>query len=127
MYSDPTGERRDPLQELEERITRFRAKHIKPAYRKKGWSDAKIERAIQQMRADNRPLPKFSGVRKDLRCALAELATDCGSIHVLAHEFRGAIDDEAIAAKRDAINTTLLVEDDAAILPDVLYEIRGER
>lgn len=50
MYADPATE--DAPSARDERLATFRQKHSKPKYRKRGWSDAKIERAIHQMKED---------------------------------------------------------------------------
>ncbi|HEV7764362.1 MAG TPA: hypothetical protein VGQ76_05135 [Thermoanaerobaculia bacterium] len=123
MYSDSGAE--NPRPSIEDRIATFRAKHAKPKFRKQGWSDAKIERAVEQMRQDVTPSwhAEFDGLRIDVRRALAELARMTKSVALLVHPFSGSVDTETIRAQRQNISVAKLIDDESPIATDVLYLI----
>lgn len=61
-------------------------------YRKKGWSAAKIERALAGRR------PKTQPVCELFKDAFAATVRSCGSARILAHNFKGNVDTESIGS-----------------------------
>jgi hypothetical protein len=106
-------------------MERFRRKHSQPKYRKRGWTDTKIERALEQMKDDveRRPKSDLRGLRIDLRRAITDLASSAGPARVLAHYFSGGIDDETIHASHATVAASQLLTDDSLVAPDVWYEV----
>lgn len=123
MYADPTTN--DARAAPDERFAAFRRKHSQPKYRKRGWSDAKIERAIQQMKDDatHQRSVSLRGIRIDVRRALAALAKAAGSVRTLVHFFKGSIDEEQINAYLTRVSVDQFLADETLIEPDVWYEI----
>jgi hypothetical protein len=64
-------------------------------YRKKGWSEAKIERALAASRISRERSAPGEPVLK-LMAALERQVELCGSVRVHAHEYRGAIQQEPV-------------------------------
>lgn len=120
MYADPRIE-----EPIDDRIERFRQKHSKSKYRKRGWTDQKIQRAVQQItdNVERRPKSKPRGIRVDVRCAIAELAQTAGSVRTLVHFFSGDIDQETIQAPPKTLKTRDLLADESFIVPDVWYRV----
>lgn len=101
-----------------------RAARVRKRYRKLKWSDAKIERAIEQMKDDEakRP-PDFRGLRIDVRRSIVELARSAGTARALVHFFSGSIEDEFIEAETASVSAAEFLEDDMVVECDVWYEL----
>jgi hypothetical protein len=123
MYADPATE--DAPLARDERLATFRRKHSKPKYRKRGWSDAKIERAIHQMKEDaaHRPSTALRGIRIDVRRSIAELAQAAGSVRTLVHFFSGSVAEEWISAGLTSVSVDQFMTDDSLVEPDMWYAI----
>lgn len=124
MYSDPRVP--ETSESLDERIARFRKKHQKAKYRKRGWSDARIEEAIRNMRSD---VPatngsRLRGIRIDVRRTIAELVQRVGPIRVLVHFFSGDVDKEPITAETEVVALDQFLTNDSLVLADIWYELR---
>ena len=124
MYSDPRVS--ENSESLDERIARFRKKHQKAKYRKRGWSDTRIEDTVRKMRND---VPatngsRLRGIRIDVRSAIAELVQRVGAIRVLVHFFSGDIEEEPITADTNVVALDQFSTDDSLVLPDTWYELR---
>ena len=102
--------------------------------RSKGWSEAKIARALgQRSEADSRPRSPIRGERQqaglDEWCALIRdvlALRGVASIGLLIHQYSGGIDDEAIVLqKREVVRARDLDETIlAAMRSDTIYEFR---
>lgn len=66
-------------------------------YRKSGWSQAKIERAIASQRTKARPIQV---TRSHFFDALRELLPELGTVYLLGHNFSGNQTTEEVAANR---------------------------
>lgn len=66
-------------------------------YRRLGWSETKIERAIASMRKAPRPGDGVHAVVMDLLTAVAH---DCGEVCVWVHDFTGRVEREPYAITR---------------------------
>lgn len=125
MYANPIGTEGEVT--LEDRIITFRRSHEKPKYRKQGWSDPKIARAIEQMRNDAslRPVRNQKGLRRDVKRAIVELAEMTrSSVYTLVHFFSEEIDTEAIDnVDHRCVTPDAFVSDDLMMEPDTWYEL----
>lgn len=98
--------------------TRFDEASVRRSYERKGWSKAKIDRAVAGRRPTERPI--FGAFR---RC-IAELARDLGPIRLLAHDFSGSVDSEPVAARGRERRTLEEFERDGGSYPaDVVLEL----
>ncbi len=66
--------------------------HARTRYRKRGWSDAKIERALASMRRVPEPDDGLNRVIADL---LRDLVAECGEVAVWVHDFHGKVETES--------------------------------
>lgn len=124
MYSHP--DRKEVAVPPAERARAFREKHAKPKYRKRGWTEERIERAIAQMQEPDRaPAARgFTGLRGDVRKALAEVARAAGPARLLVHRFSGIIEKERLSlAGEHRVDAAELVAGTTPVQADVLYEI----
>lgn len=102
--------------------------------RSKGWSDAKIARALgQRSEADSRPRSPVRGGREetplDEWCALIRdvlALRGVASVGLLIHQYGGGINDEVVdLQKREVVRTCDLSEAMlAAMRSDTIYEFR---
>ena len=77
------------------------AKRLRKQYAKRGWSEAKIERAVAE--ATSRPTqPEFVGLRPDVATWLATTAGDLGPLAVIVHWYRGRTDQERVPLSSEA-------------------------
>lgn len=87
---------------------------MRQKYFRRGWSYAKIERAVEQSLAA-REQPCFVGFRGDVVDVLREILQKVPRCAVLVHWYRGKVDEEAI----EIVST---LETDSASLSDVVPE-----
>ena len=95
---------------------------LRSKYKKKGWSEDKINRAI----ADKLSAQKesFKGLRPDLREQLSNIAADVGRLSVVAHFYSGGVESEAVPIMgRKIVSRDSLVTDEDAIPEDTLVEV----
>lgn len=86
-------------------------------YRKKGWSEAKIIRALKSMEAKG--TPRFIGLRQSIRDFIAELAHEFGSIYIYVYPTFGVITPK----KTTTIAVPQLLRDSSAVKSRILIEI----
>lgn len=124
LYSDPVHAEEQGV-DVESEIARFRSRHQKPRFRKRGWTDAKIERAIEDIRAAGKPVrrARFTGLRTDLAFSLAELTRRARTIALAIHFYSGDLDTEPAAITKSTLGLERFESDPTCIQPDVLYEI----
>jgi hypothetical protein len=67
---------------------------LRKRYEKRGWSAAKIERALKDASHSHRALSSFVGLRADVRDLLAELVARHGEVAVVVHFYHGDVDAE---------------------------------
>ncbi len=72
----------------EEDIQKTEKKLIKK-YRKKGWSENKIKRAITQSLSHATSNKSKAGLRDDAKMFLADIATKAGNIKIIVHMYSG--------------------------------------
>ena len=67
-------------------------------YKKKGWSNARIERAIDQTVKQRHAKGKssFVGLRPDVATIVADIARQAGRVAVIAHWYSGNTEEETI-------------------------------
>jgi hypothetical protein len=96
-YTSPLGDDDETPEELE----RKRRNKLCRKYEKKGWSEAKIERALADATAAWQRSGRhfFVGLREDVRTALARVANEAGLIYVFAHSYDGDVTSERILVK----------------------------
>ena len=70
--------------------------HLRRKYAKRGWSEAKIARAIEQTSATAGARTATSGLREDVIELLLALCDAAGSVAVFVHWYSGDVNDERI-------------------------------
>lgn len=114
--------RKPQLAESENREEKLRRKYSKPKYKKLGWTEAKIERAIADILS--KPTNEFSGLRADLRWQLCDLVADVGRVSILVHFYSGDTETDEVQIKlTKAITCKDLRDDDASVDEDSLVEV----
>jgi hypothetical protein len=68
-----------------EEAPQARAARLRRKYAKRGWSDAKVARAIAQAAVHMRPEQTFVGLRPDVRALLADWSEEIGGLAVVCH------------------------------------------
>lgn len=87
--------------------------------RKKGWSDAKINRSLDHKLEDLRP-----GLKDDLIRELASLFRKINSITLAIHWYDGEIDKEHVEfVEENRLSINDLIDDPAIVKTDVIYRI----
>lgn len=72
-------------------------------YEKKGWSDAKIGRALEQSQSSQTPPyegEEFVGLREDVVGVLAQVAMKVSKLGVLVHWYDGSVESERIPIRQ---------------------------
>jgi hypothetical protein len=107
----------------EEEINREAAERRR--YQKKGWSAAKIERALQASRVAHDRDRRGDNARRFLEAILA-LLERTRSVRIFAHMYSGLFDTESVVAKAHASLTRAAYQANHGAIPeDVLCEIAG--
>jgi hypothetical protein len=115
LYRSPN----DPIDTADE-IEKRRRK-----YQKKGWSQAKIERAIASCSRRDLERDAFAGLRPDVRSLVADVAEQASELAIIVHWYSGDVETEKIALRRThAISPADLRAADASIDLDELVWIR---
>jgi hypothetical protein len=71
---------------------------MRDRYRKRGWSEAKIDRAISRSRASPRAARSgFSGLRADVAAGILAVARDAGPLALVVHCYSGEVESERFA------------------------------
>ena len=71
---------------------------LRTRYRKRGWSEVKIDRAVSQATAKSEIVqPAFSGLRADVAAGVVAVAQSEGSIALVVHWFSGDVETEGFA------------------------------
>jgi len=76
-------------------------------YRKKGWSEAKIARALQGKFA---PDPRKDTPIEKLRELLRRLSRAPGGVRVFGHEYDGLIEEEVVVGSHETVAVDVLLE-----------------
>ena len=110
----------------ENKEEKLRRKYAKPKYKKLGWTEAKIERAIAD--SLSKPAGKFSGLRADLRWQLCDLVAEVGRVSIVVHFYSGdtETDDVPIGLKK-TISCEDLRDNDECVVEDMIVEITHKR
>lgn len=106
----------------EDKEEKLRRKYARPKYKKRGWSEDKINRAI----ADGlrKPPGELSGLRADLRWQLCDLAAEAGRVSLVVHFYSGGTETEEIPLKgKKVVRCEELQDDNYSVEEDVLVEI----
>lgn len=71
---------------------------MRDRYRKRGWSEAKIDRAISRSRASTGAVRSgFSGLRADVATGILAAARDAGPLALVVHFYSGEVESERFA------------------------------
>lgn len=76
------------------RATSSREEHLRRKYAKRGWSEAKIQRAVTQSQSAHPGPSAWSGLRLDLVDALRLTCERAGALAVVVHWYNGDIESE---------------------------------
>ena len=115
--SAPDGDAYDDIREREARLRK--------KYANKGWTDAKIQRAI----GSAHPVASsgFVGLRDDACALLAQLAREAGRVGVVVHFYSGRVEDETIHLGAVQSMTAAAIEcGEQVISPDTLTWVQCE-
>ena len=107
---------------IENNEEKLRRKYSKPKYKKSGWTEAKIERAVADSRSE--PAKDFSGLRGDLRWSLCDLVSETKRATVIVHFYSGdAATEEVQITEKKLVTRDDLQNDDESVEEDTLIEI----
>lgn len=103
------------------------AERDRARYRQKGWSEAKIQRAVEARR-QARTAAHQQGLEREavrqVRNAIAEQVRALGSVRVFAHEYQRSQDTESVgAAGRARVSLEEYLRGGGTFPPDTLVEI----
>ena len=105
-------------------IDKIRQKYQKHKYKKRGWSEAKIERAVQDKIRTMKHGP--GGLRPTLRHKLRDFVQSTDSLYIVVHWYSAEIDEESIPIKSESeIRTHDLINDDGAIIEDTWIKLKS--
>ena len=100
-------------------------KRLRTKYQKKGWSQAKIERAIGDPEHRLRQRQPFVGLRPDIRSLLADIAEQYGELAIVIHFYSGNVEDEHITLQQgDHISPSDLRDAKRTIGEDTIVWVR---
>lgn len=95
---------------------------LRSKYKKRGWSESKIERAISGKRSAQRE--SFKGLRPDLREQLCHIVSELGRLSVVVHFYSGDVESEVVLiARKVVVDCGSLMKDEDAVAEDTLVEI----
>ena len=93
-------------------------------YARRGWSPAKIQRALSQADSAHPVERSFTGIRADVREALATAASRTGCLHIFVHDYEGSVDSARITpAGRVAVGLEELRVGTVEIEQNQLYSV----
>lgn len=95
MYSPPGDAESEDRDEVD------RARKLRAKYRRKGWSDEKVARAIKESFSAQKEAPRFSGLRRDVTDLVAAISRDFGLIGMVVHQYKGSVEGEEIVILRE--------------------------
>lgn len=95
-------------------------------YRRKGWSESKIERAIASARADaaRQEREEFIGIRRDIRQVITRFVAAHTRAHVIVHWYDGSCDDEVVQSRTDSVSCKEFDSPRYCVPEDMLVEVR---
>lgn len=92
--------------------------HLQRKYASRGWSQAKIARAVKQAKEHNRSAVTWSGLRGDVIERLRSLCEAAGAIAVVVHWYSGDVESERMSLKRSLVCECCEFEARASTLPE---------
>jgi hypothetical protein len=103
-----------------------RLERLRRDYSRRGWSPAKIERALEQSAGHHKQLNQaFIALRPDVRQLLEDLSNRVGEVAVVVHWFSGLVEDERFTIKPiPAIESARLSAEEFPLNEDELLLIR---
>jgi hypothetical protein len=108
LYSRPGRPRTEQL-----------AEQLQRKYQKRGWSQAKIQRAVEQAKQSQARFPASAGgIREDVIERLQVLAESAGAVGVFAHWYGGNPESELLELKQFATCDLANLKRQAAQLPE---------
>ena len=109
--------------DIRKSIDKIRSQYAKPKYRKRGWTKAKIERAVQDKIKTMKHGP--GGLSLALRHKLSDIVRLTNSLFIVVHWYSGAIDEESISIKSESeIHAHDLINDDGAVTEDTWVALK---
>jgi hypothetical protein len=112
----------------DEEQERREIEHRRRKYKKKGWSSAKIERAIGDLHHRQPSPSEFLGIRPDLRHVLADVAEQVGELALVVHFYEGHITTEKVAiAVTSSMSPAALRAGTTPIVEDAVVWVRKSR
>lgn len=101
---------------------KLRRKYSKPKYRKSGWTEAKIQRAVAD--SLSKPAKDFSGLRSDLRWSLGDLVSETRRAVIVIHFYSGNVETEEVSiTEKKIITSEELQNNDESVKEDALIEV----
>jgi hypothetical protein len=74
--------------------------HLRKKYAKRGWSDSKIARALEQAKARDSKNLHARGIHRDVVSRLQELCRAAGSVAVVVHWYSGQVETEQLSLRQ---------------------------
>jgi len=98
---------------------------LEKKYRKKGWSDAKIQRALESQKDTT---TRSAGLRDDILDLVTRLTTHFGEIRLALHWYSGDVDTEKFTLNDAGLASLTDFRQDSTILQDeTTLTIKGEQ
>jgi len=100
-------------------------KKLTHKYKKKGWTENKIKKAVSQS-ISNSSTGGNSGLRDDLKFFLSDIALHLKEIRIIVHWYGGAVDQEKIKTKESPTISPYELRTQNIIKEiDTIYKIKG--
>ena len=107
----------------EDQEGKLRRKYSKPKYRKRGWTESRIDRVIADRLT--KPVKDFSGLRSDVWLQLCELAKETGRVSLIIHFYSGRTETENVPIQdKNIVKCSEKDDDSKAVTEDTLIEIQ---
>jgi hypothetical protein len=123
LYRSPSyAGSRETVEDLERKLCR--------KYRKKGWGEAKIRRAVKDATAarERRSGGDFIGLHPDVRVVLARVADEVDHIYAFVHQYSGGIASEQVKVKLGpTVSSDNFGSGEYVLEEDTLVTVKGQK
>ncbi len=115
---------KDQREDMERRDRTIAARRRR--YNRKGWTSARINRALSQAVGDHIRRGAEPGLRADIRMFLADLAEHVGQVAVLVHWYDDGLGTERIVpVVGPSVSSDLFRSGEASVHADEIYTVQG--
>lgn len=110
---------------FDKKIARIKKKYYQPKYKKRGWTEAKMQRAIADQLANMQKINL--GLRFDLKTALFDVVKQAKTLSLYVHWYSGDIGKETVPCFSSvAITVDEFVHNEKLVLEDMLIALKTE-